>query len=171
MAPGAFLEQILVPGLTWLAQVVGRPVMAVREARLALLAFAGQETDWVNEKQIGGGPGVGEWQLGESTCWDLLANPVSNLKMHLVCAAVSIPPTAEAIYGSLPANAHLRVATARLLLWDDPNALPAYGDEEACWEAYSRVERPGKPSRERWSDIYPQALEADQAYEASQETA
>ncbi len=54
----------------------------------------------------------------------------------------------------------LATAFARLLLWSDSAPLPTIGDEEGAWEYYLRLWKPGKPSRERWAEVYPQAVAA-----------
>lgn len=53
----------------------------------------------------------------------------------------------------------LQLQLARLMLWDDPNPLPAIDSSDANWAYYLTNWRPGKPSRERWdAQSWPQAL-------------
>jgi hypothetical protein len=176
VTPSDFLTQTLVPGLTWMTTVIGnKPGAGAWQddaaGRLELLAFAGQETGWTNEAQIDGGPGRGPWQVGETTCADVLYNPASEQMVLKLCTAAGVLPTPPTIYAALMAQPWaLGVAIPRMILWCDDAALPAYGDEDACWTAYLRVWRPGAPSRTRWSVVYPQALAADKAWVAGQGT-
>ena len=178
MTPSAFLAGTLLPGLRFLTSAVGPKSggetvnwEADAAGRLALLAFAGQETNWQNVTQIGGGPGRGPWQLGETTCADVMYNPASEQMVLKVCAAAGVLPTPPTIYDALMTHPlSIGVALPRLLLWCDDNPLPAYGDEDACWACYLRVWKPGSPSRQRWSVVYPQALAADRAYQQEGET-
>ena len=176
MTPSDFLTQTLVPGLSWLTTVIGNkpgagPWQNDARGRLALLAFAGQETEWVNESQSGGGPGRGAWQVGETTCADVLYNPASEQMVLKLCTAAGVLPTPPTIYAALMDRpVTFGVTIPRMILWCDAAALPAYGDEDAGWECYARVWRPGAPSRERWSVVYPQALAADKAWVAGQGT-
>jgi len=178
MTPSAFLTGTLLPGLRFLTAAIGpkpggETVNWEDDAagRLALLAFAGQETNWQNVAQIGGGPGRGPWQLGETTCADVMYNLPSEQMVLKVCAAAGILPTPPTIYDALMTHPlTIGVALPRLLLRCDDNPLPAYGDEDACWACYLRVWRPGSPSRQRWSVVYPQALAADRAYQQEEAT-
>ena len=176
MTPDLFLTQTLVPGLSWLTTVIGNkpgagPWQNDARGRLVLCAVSGQESNWADVAQDGSGVARGPFQTQENDCADILFNPASEQMMLKVCTALKITPTPPAIYDAILANpATLAVALARLNLWCDPDPLPAYGDEGAGWECYARVWRPGAPSRERWSVVYPQALAADKAWVAGQGT-
>lgn len=168
MTPSGFLTTVLVPGLTWLSSVLGPKPPASREARLLLLAIPGIESGYENIRQEDNGPAVGYFQDESETCSEVIANPAANLKMHLVCADLKIPPNGMAIYGSLLGSPDLQVAMSRMVLWCDPYPLPAYGDEGAAWHRYVSVWRPGKPRQRDWPPVYAAALAADRAYEAAQ---
>jgi hypothetical protein len=174
MTAAEFLATTLVPGLAWMTTVVGNkpsagPWQNDARGRLALLAFAGQETGWLNEAQTGGGPGRGPWQVGETTCADVLYNSASEQMVLKLGTAAGVLPTPPTIYAALMAqSATLGVAIPRMILWCDDAPLAAYGNEDACWTAYLRVWRPGAPSGSRWLNVFPQALAADKAWVAGQ---
>jgi hypothetical protein len=52
----------------------------------------------------------------------------------------------------------LAYVLARLTLRMDPHPLPVIGDIENAWQTYLRIWRPGSPSRDRWSVVYPQTV-------------
>lgn len=168
MTPADFLTTILVPGLTWLTETVGPKPPASPEARLLLLAIAGQESGWQNIAQSGGGPGRGPWQFEPETCRELMFNPASDFMFDKICMALNVVPSRCYVSLMSQPNFNLAVSLARLDLWCDPHALPPYGDEDAAWTAYLRIWRPGAPSRDRWATVYPEALAADKAWAAGQ---
>jgi hypothetical protein len=163
MTPQEFVTQVLNPGLAWCAQLPGWNVHFDDRARVLLTAISGQEANWTDRIQSGNGPAHGLWQmerrggvagvLGGAATWVMAVN---------ACKHAGIDPTPVAAWGALATAAHdnLAVGFARLLLWSDPAPLPSVGDEEAAYGYYIRNWRPGAPSRERWSQVYPQALAA-----------
>ena len=80
----------------------------------------------------------------------------------------SVSPTVDAVYSALHRDDILAAAFARLLLWTNPNALPAIGQEEAAWQLYLREWRPGawtngSPKqrdglRQKWRGYYATAV-------------
>lgn len=162
--PEHFLAATLLPGLSWLAQHVGPVPPASREARVLLLAIAGQESAFEDRIQSGLGPAHGFWQFERMGGINgVLTHPATAEFAKQVCAAAGIAPTAMAAWGRMATQAgdNLAVAFARLLLWTDPHKLPAVGDEEAAWNQYFSLWRPGKPDRARWAVRYQQSLAAD----------
>lgn len=164
MTPGDFLKDILAPGLAWFEQNVGFVPPASREARLLLLAIAGQESNWENVAQGGGGPGRGPWQFEPETCREILFNPATEAMATKVCMALNVVPSRS--YDALMIYPNLAVAFGRLDLWANPHPLPPYGNENAGYKYYLDTWRPGSPYRPRWAAVYPQALAADRAWAA-----
>lgn len=167
-----FLTGTLAPGLAFMTTTIGNiprrnvPWERDDEGRLALLAFAGQETIWQNIQQHGGGPGRGPWQFEPPTCGLVLNNPASKIMAHRLCGTVGIAATQGAVYDRL-LDRRISPFMARLDTWCDPRALPTYGDQQATWEMYMREWRPGRPHPAFWSRFYQAALEADAEWKAA----
>lgn len=158
MTAAEFAKTILIPGLDFLAATVGMRPPNSDEAKVLLLAIAGQESGWQNIPQGGGGPGRGPWQFEPETCEELRFNPASDLYYARVCIKLNIAPALT--YNALIAHPNLAVALARLDLWCDPELLPAIGAEQAAWMAYLRIWRPGKPRPHDWPANYSAAMAA-----------
>jgi len=175
MTPAAFLSTILVPGLKFMTATLGNipgrniPWENDDRGRLLQLAFAGQESNWVNEQQFGNSPGRGFYQFEPPTCRLVLGNPAGAAIAHAICAAASITATQDAVYGALLINpVEIAVPFARLDTWCDPRPLPSYGDAQAGWIMYDEEWRPGRPHPLYWATVYAQALAADRAWTAAQ---
>jgi hypothetical protein len=65
----------------------------------------------------------------------------------------------RAIWNAIENDDVLAAGLARLLLYTDPQRLPALGDREGAWQLYLRTWRPGKPHRRTWNGYYQRALE------------
>lgn len=168
MNPDEFLKDVLLPGLAWLEQTVGYVPPASREARLLLLAIAGQESDWTDRIQGGNGPAHSFWQMERGGgVTGVLHHPDSEDAALKICAAVGVDPIASNVWGLMATAAgdNLSVGFARLLLWTDPRPLPVYGDMMNSAIYYRRNWRPGKWDAARWQEKYPVALAADKALE------
>lgn len=167
MNPTDFLETVLTPGLAWLQQTVGDIPPPSRDARVLLLAIAGQESAWTYRHQQGG-PAVGFWQFEKGGgVAGVMSAAASADKAYKAARAAGIPlVNILSVYHHLETQAgdNLAVTFARLLLWTDARPLPAYGDENVSWDCYIRNWRPGKPSRSRWAEVYREALAADMVW-------
>lgn len=128
------------------------------QARLMMLACAGQESGYASRIQTPGGQARSFWQIEKtgmlrgvmhSAWWPILAS---------VCEQHSIPTDEDTIFEAIAWHDPLAYAVARLGLWMDPNPLPAIGDVLNAYNTYLRVWRPGKPSWMRWQTVYPAAL-------------
>ena len=128
------------------------------QARCMMLAIAGQESAWTDRVQVPGGAARGFWQFELPTVGDVIADGYLVGTLDDVCGAFSIPMDQWTIFEAIAYHDTLAYTVARLLLWADPPALPAVGDEDGAWATYLRVWRPGAPSRDRWGTVYPQAL-------------
>ena len=162
MKPSLFLTSVIRPGLDILADATTLPVQSA-EAEVLLLAIATQESAlrarWQNGvvnttlargyfqfEKMGGLAGVAGHRR--------TAEPLRSL-----CAALTLAVDLDSLWVALPYNDALQVALARLLLWSDPQPLPAIGDKDGAWQCYLRSWRPGKPSRLRWDAAYDGAVE------------
>lgn len=122
------------------------------EARVLLMAIAGQESDWAARLQHGG-PARSFWQFeqGGGVAGVMGSTPT---QLQAVCSYLIIPYASASIFEAMAWNDTLAACMARLLLWTDPAALPAVGDVQGGWEYYLRNWRPGTPHREVWDTRY-----------------
>ena len=165
MTPSDFHKLVLVPGLTKMTAVIGPKPHGGNwqdeaRARIFLNAIAGQESNWQNVPQVGGGPGRGFWQDEPETCWDLIDNPVSAKYMKTVCVAFNLSLDGDVVYDALIADPLLEVIVNRLDLYCDPRPLP-YAENDA-WKLYLSIWGPGEPDKDRWHASYQAAVNADQ---------
>jgi hypothetical protein len=131
-------------------------------AKIQLLAIGLQESRLKYRRQIGG-PAVGLWQFEKGGgVKGVLTHGESDLWARVVCAKRDVFANPDAVYKAIPNDDILAAAFARLLLWTDPDPLPAIGNAEAAWNYYIANWRPGKPHRETWDDFYKQAVSAVQ---------
>lgn len=144
---------ILTPALSMLPAMMGTP-----KARVMLLAIALQESGLAHRVQVGG-PAHGLWQFerGGGVKGVLRYHTTRDLARH-VCRERGVNPNRWAVYKALSHDDILAACFARLLLWTDPHALPALGDESGAWDLYLRTWRPGKPRPVHFSGNYRQAL-------------
>jgi hypothetical protein len=158
MTPDTFLKNVIDPTLRWLP-AIGVVASAGNEARLQLLAIAGQESNWTARVQGGGGPAHGFWQFeGGDMSGTAEVLRVAPRDVQRVCDGLGIVCNRPAVYEELAENDMLACAMARLLLHSDPKPLPELGDEDGGWECYVRNWHPGAPSRERWTSVYATSL-------------
>lgn len=129
-------------------------------AEVQMLAMGLQESRFKHRRQIGG-PARGFWQFEQGGgVRGVLRHSASREHALAVCRVRNVIATESAVYAALENDDVLAAAFARLLLWTDPKALPALGDEQAAWDLYLRTWRPGKPHRHTWDALYAKALEA-----------
>ncbi|WP_348995638.1 hypothetical protein ABFG95_06750 [Achromobacter sp. HNDS-1] len=151
-------ESAITPALTLLPAA-----MDTQAARAMLLAIGLQESRFTHRQQIGG-PARGFWQFEKGTrvsrggVWGVFLHAASKGHLTALCKARSVACDPDSIYAALEYNDVLAAGVARLLLWTDPNALPAVGDSDAAWSLYLRTWRPGKPKPDSWPDLYRQAV-------------
>lgn len=159
MTPAAtILKTIVDPTLRWLPSI-GVVASTGNEARLMLLAIAGQESGWTYRAQIGG-PARGLWQFeGGSMSGTAEVLRVAPQDVKRVCDALYFSCDRPAIYAALAKSDTLACAMARLLLRSDPAPLPELGDEESAWQCYVGNWHPGAPRRDAWIDVYATSLQ------------
>jgi hypothetical protein len=149
MTPAVFLQIVVDPTLHDLASV---DIPITDNARVLLMAIAGQESDWRARRQIGG-PARGYWQFEEAGgVAEVLATTPQQL--GALCAALDIPVDRATLYEAMAWNDILACGMARLLLWQDPAPLPAVGDVQGGWDYYQRNWRPGAPRPDAWPAYY-----------------
>lgn len=154
MSPKLFLQRAVDPGLALLPSY-----MTCDCSRVILMSIAGQETNWAARIQSGGGPAHGYWQFQIEGVNEVIEKqgPLANA----VLKTLDIPIT-EA-YAAVQYNDLVACVFARLLLWNDPAALPAWGDLAGSFGYYNRNWRPGKPDQTRWGPAYSSSMNAIQA--------
>jgi len=152
------LSRVVGPGLALLPSK-----MDSDRARVMLLAIGLQESRFEHRRQIGG-PARSFWQFERAGgVQGVLRHPSTAALAKAVCKERGVEPDATAVYSRLEHDDLLACAFARLLLWSDPQPLPAPGYAAASWQLYLRTWRPGKPHRTTWDDLYRQAVEAVRA--------
>lgn len=141
--------------------------------RVMLLAIGLQESRFAHRRQLVGtpprpvGPAAGWWQFEQGGgCKGALTHAASRYWMHSVCLARGVEPTPAALWRALAHDDVLAAAAARLLLFTDPQRLPAIGDADGAWALYLRVWRPGKPHRGTWAALYADAVQASAVWVA-----
>lgn len=144
--------------------------MSSPEAEVMLLAIGLQESRFEHRRQLVGspprptGPAKSFWQAeqGGGMVSGLLRyhdGRVRDLAVGL-CAVRDVEPVPRAVWDAIERDDVLAAGLARLLLWTDPHALPAIGDEQGAWDLYLRVWRPGRPRKEKWAASWFSAQQA-----------
>ena len=134
------------------------------QATCMLLAIGLQESRFLYRRQLNDGPARGFWQFEQGTArtrggvTGVLMHPASENLLRSICAARDTPATPSAIWHEIEHDDVLAAIVARLLLWTDPQPLPALGQELEAWNYYLRNWRPGKPHWETWPELYQTAL-------------
>lgn len=157
MTPKELLNNAINPALALLEKVAS--IKPSDEARVIMLAIAGQESAWTHRVQIGG-PAHSFWQfeLGGGVV-GVVRHPSTRDKIKAVCDELGVLCAAGSIYQEMTNNDVLAACMARLLLWTDAAALPAVGEEQSAWDYYLRNWRPGLPHPEAWPARYAKAVE------------
>lgn len=157
------LRDVIAPALARLPERMDSP-----EARVMLLAIGLQESRLTYRRQIGG-PARGLWQFERGTpetrggITGVLLHPASSHYLHDICAACELRPVASVIHDRLEHDDVLACVVARLLLWTDPDPLPAIADADRAWSYYLRTWRPGKPHATTWHHLHARARSAVEA--------
>jgi len=170
MKAADFYSRIVKPTLTLMAELPEIKLPVSDKAAVLTMTCAGQESGWAARRQIGIGQyypqsvgARGYWQFESTWGGPVAINDVQQKtpkQLAAVCAYLEIPTDELALYEAIAWNDTLACAIARLLLWTDPNPLPAIGDKTGSWNYYLRNWRPGAPHPETWSARYDAALAA-----------
>lgn len=149
-------------------------------ARVLLLAIGLQESGFEHRRQFVGkpprpiGPAKSFWQaeIGGGMVRGVRLHPTTAGAVRALCRARGVLADDAAIWNAIEHDDVLAAGLARLLLWSDPQPLPAMGDVDGAWALYLRTWRPGAWSRgdaaartelrARWGRSYARALEAVQ---------
>ena len=94
------------------------------------------------------GPARGNWQFEQGGgVKGVLKHPSTAAYAKAVCEARGVEPEQGAVWLALETDQVLAAAFARLLMWTDPQALPAVGQVKDSFDLYLRLWRPGAYSR------------------------
>lgn len=169
--PTQLLQRVIGPALSMLPDRMDSP-----QARLMLVAIALQESGLRNRWQIIDasrpmlkGPARGLWefecgrQVSRGGCWGVFLHPASRFWLHELCEQRGCEFEPSAIWQALEVDDVLAAGVARLLLFTDPQPLPALDDRDRAWAFYIRCWRPGKPRPEKWPANHAAALAAVRA--------
>jgi hypothetical protein len=161
------LTTIIDPALEYLAGPLYR-VRGGYPARLMMTAIAGQEANWTARKQAGNGPANGLWQFERfGGVKGVLTHRVTKELARRACAELGVPGTDFSAWQALQFNDRLAAIFARLLLLSDPRPLPI--TEDAGWEIYNSVWRPGRPHPKTWPRCWSEAVKAVAFADAAKE--
>jgi len=126
------------------------------EARVMMLAIAGQESNWEYRLQQGG-PARSLWQFEKGGGVDGVFRLCGD-QINSVCYMLGIPCNNTTVFEAMAWNNVLGATMCRLLLFTDAAPLPEIGDVQAGWNYYLRNWRPGMPHPEVWPDRYQVAM-------------
>lgn len=158
-----FNQTYLAPSLQWLAGVVPS-VPITPEARVMLLAIAGQESNWTYRVQQNEGPfhpAHSFWQMERlGGVAGVLGDVVTRSAALALCQAAGIAADSTSVWNAFATadGDKLACGFARLLLWSDRDPLPLIPNETVAYRYYLRNWRPGAPSETRWHSVYPRSV-------------
>jgi len=156
MTPAQCLQHVVVPALA----LLGAERYDTREARVMLLAMAGQESNLEHRRQQPG-PARGLWQFEQGGgVRGVLNHPSTRAAAAALCSARGVAATPAAVYARLELDDILAAGLARLLLFTLPQRLPDRGNASMAWKQYLDAWRPGKPHIDRWPRNYAAAMKA-----------
>lgn len=156
MTPKDLLVDAIDPAHAMLERLAG--VKSDNRARVLSLAIAGQESAWAARRQGGGGPARSYWQFEGrgGGVGEVFAKTPKQLSA--ICTELDIPFDIATVFEAMAWNDVLAASMARLLLWQDPKALPAVGSVEEGWQYYLSNWRPGAPHPGVWPGRYGTAM-------------
>lgn len=156
-------EQAIQPALALLPARMKSP-----KAEVMLLAIGLQESRFQHRRQLVGnpprptGPAKSFWQAeqGGGMVHGLLRYHDARVRDIAtgLCVVRGVSPDTLSVWNAIEHDDVLAAGLARLLLWTDPQRLPAIGDAQGAWDLYLRTWRPGKPHRRTWDAFYAQAM-------------
>lgn len=150
--------QILGPALACLPVSMDSP-----KARLMLLAIGLQESRFEHRYQVLNdptkkGPARGFWQFEQGGgVRGVMNHAATAAHAHRICLERDVPFQAQSVWLRLETDDVLACAFARLLLYSDPQSLPAVDNRDAAWNLYMRTWRPGKPHPAKWPGYHARA--------------
>jgi hypothetical protein len=166
-----FLRQAVEPALKLLPEPMDSP-----EAKVMLGAIALQESGLRTRWQLvdparpwlkGPARGLLQFEVGTEIsrggCWGVFLHPASRFWLRELCKQRSCVFEPSAIWQAIEVDDVLAAGVARLLLFTDPQPLPALDDQSRAWALYARCWKPGKPRPEKWPGNHAAALAAVRA--------
>lgn len=150
MKADLFYTRIVKPTLFLMSELIDVKVSA--EAAVLTMAIAGQEGAWRYRRQ-NGGPARSYWQF-EKMGGVIELFQKTPKQLTKLCDYLDIPFVLPDVFEAMAWNDTLGCAMGRLLLWQDPRALPEIGSKDAAWAYYLRNWRPGAPHPDAWSVNY-----------------
>lgn len=139
------LSSAIIPALALLPEKMDTPA-----ARVLLVAIGLQESALearVQKARTPGaapGPARGLWQFERAGgVQGVLRHPATSALAKRLCDTRGVPVDATAVWAGFEYDDVLAAGFARLLLWSDPQPLPAVTDEARAWQLYLRTWRPG----------------------------
>lgn len=160
MTPEDFYRVILVPAADF-ARSIHAP-LDTPEARVAMMATAGYESNWTDRAQQPSRIALGFWMNQENAVRLLQQSPFGR-DLGNACRALAIPfPGPALIHAASEWNDAIAYFIARGLAWCDPHPLAAIGDEEGAWQGYLRAQNPDVRNRARWSRVYQAAASVNE---------
>lgn len=155
-------QQAILPALMHLPST-----MHSSNALVMLLAIGLHESAFIHRQQLQG-PAKGFWQFEKNGgVYGVLNHRSTQRHALALCYQQQVfdqgvtwvdRTGVHLSYMQLAKDDILAAGFARLLLWSDPQPLPAIGDQQAAWQLYLRTWRPGKPRATAWPLSYQQAL-------------
>lgn len=157
----AILHSAIEPALAMLPSVMDTP-----SARVLMLTYGLHESQFKHRDQLERdgrntvlGPALSFWQFERAGgVLGVLQHKASRIHAGRICTARGVNADSRAVWERMASDDVLGAAFARLLIWTDPNAMPAPTDTEAAWRLYLRTWRPG--AYERGTDAQRQELRA-----------
>lgn len=163
MTPIFVLQNSIDPAFKLLGSITN--ITSDDRARVLALTIMGQESGWTDRRQIGEyEPGIyqeeGARGLAQFERLGAVTQLINRSDIAALCAALDVPRNVDDVYEAIAWNDWLAAGMARILLWQDPAALPAVGDVSTGWNYYLRNWEPGAPRPADWPGFYSQALAA-----------
>ena len=151
----AWCVRFLEPSLYDLETITG--VRYSSNAARFLTAIALQESGLKTRHQYKG-PAHGFFQFEQfGGCGQILINSRTKPKIEAVFEHQIESTDLDNAFECIQHNNLIMVAFARLLVWQDPAALPT--DANTAWKYYLRNWRPGKPHPKAWADNWKKACD------------
>jgi len=156
MTPEVFAAIAILPGAT----IAAAHGLDSPEARLLLMAVAGQESAWAARQQVPVAYAHGYWQEEIEAVQQAFDGRETGPIIRALCEGLDVPDDAATVFEAIVWCDPLAYLVARLTLLPDPEPLPVIGDEAAALAYYRRTWRPGSFAPSRWVGRYQAALAA-----------
>jgi len=125
-----------------------------------MIAIALQESRFKARRQMGQGPARSFWQFERIGVEGLLVKvdkAKTSARLADICATLDVRAVVDDIHAAIEHNDILGAVCTRLLLFTHRDPIPT--EQEAAWQYYLKLWRPGKPKPESWADHWQTACE------------